>query len=485
MAQTLEISAQVNQRRTIRRAWLMLIAALAVFCMLLGSTSALLWSYYTHATIAHSSSLILRTSSEWVTVQRKGRTTFERAIAYQSLKEGDQVRIISSAGYGQAATLRLPDDSTLDMWAGASLELEQVAVSRWTNREQTFVLHQREGYVRYDLKPRSTYQQKNVRVRVGVTTITLAPGGSYSIAVSPDTRHIMLLASEAYEPVVVDVAARAGEATVQGAQETVTITAGQRVTVDAAGTPATAMPAAWQLIDDGCFNHYDEEEYNNTTITDQPALPRSHTWKVFSGPPEAGASGFFKLSQSFALSDTVTLPQQDEPCHLAWFLRTGGQTTGFTTGVRQMLGRNQLGIDISEYHSLTFSAWVRVLNQSIDLAGEQGTECPVMIRFIAKQNDPTDAEQKPVMCLYTSEDPNRTPVHAPGVSYHRLEPYQWHHVQIELRSPAWFPNARYLQSIEIYANGHDYNAHVSKVSLIGTHFDPDNQLQPVLSEIIR
>jgi hypothetical protein len=136
----------------------------------------------------------------------------------------------------------------------------------------------------------------------------------------------------------------------------------------------------------------------------------------------------------------------------------------------QMLGADGQGIDISEYRSLVFSIWVRVLHQSIELAGDKGTECPVMVRFIVKQSSPSDAEQEHVICFYSSEDPAAEPERNPAITYYRVEPGAWYPFVIDLRTEKWLPEARYIQSIAIYANGHDYTSQVTDVSLIGSHY---------------
>jgi hypothetical protein len=77
-----------------------------------------------------------------------------------------------------------------------------------------------------------------------------------------------------------------------------------------------------------------------------------------------------------------------------------------------------------------------------------------------------------VVCAFTADDPTAEPEHAPGITYYRVEPYKWFHLQIELRQAEWFPEMRYLRSISVYANGHDYDSRVTELSLVGLQTSP-------------
>ncbi|NJP04961.1 MAG: hypothetical protein HC837_04700 [Chloroflexaceae bacterium] len=464
------------QQKTVRLAWAIMLVTFSIFCGLVTASVLAFWYYQSSAMTPGGSTLIVRAPVEWITVRRANRTTFERADDQQIIEQGDRVRIASSAGYGQAATIRVLEQHTLDLWARADLVFEQVQTSTWNKRALVMVIQQNDGYVRYDLAENDQYEQMRFIVRLNNAEIELMPGGSYSIGMMPTDRRVLFVGNKVAlsTPMFGDVAVRStGQARIRRFGKEVIVGPGQRVVLDPSGQPGQPQEAVWELIRDGVFRDYSEIEYNNTTITDQAALPRARSWKVFSGfasvlPDDTSASGFFRLSPTYP---GVLLQHQcslQEPCRSAWFLRQGGQTRPFITGIRQMLGPDQTGIDISEYPSLVFSIWVHIAYQSIELAGERGTECPVMIRFLTKQHHPTDAEQERVICFYTSADPAQQPEQSPGVVYYRLSPLDWQQLQIELRAPFWLPEARYLRSIEIYANGHDYDAQVTGISLIGS-----------------
>jgi hypothetical protein len=470
------LAPDTQPQRTLRLAWTLLLLAFGIFCALLLTASYTAWSYHAQATGERTGTLIVRSPVGLVTFQREGRTIPERAQDGQTLAEGSQVYIAPSAGYGQAATIRLFDQSTLDMWADTTLLLRELRTSRWNSSHQTVVLEQRSGYVRYDLRNDQPYETTTFLVHIGEAYVELRPGGSYSIEIIDGERQLHLVNNSQRMPGRVDVAVRTGSAELHSQNHTQTILAGQRIEINPAGIPSRVQPALWELIEDGDFSAFSVEEYNNTTLSSpletQADLIRSDTWQVYSGPADAETYGYFHVSPA------CQPPQKDTDCSLAertnvaWFIRSGNPTKPFVTGVRQVLGSDNQGIDISEYRSLLFSVWVRVLYQSVELTGDEGAECPVMIRFLTKQNSPIDKEQERVVCFYTSTDPTGEPERYPGITYYHIQPYEWYQLQLDLRAEDWMPDVRYLRSVEIYANGHEYNSRVTSVSLIGSHYPP-------------
>ncbi|MCU0495554.1 MAG: hypothetical protein MUD01_28540 [Chloroflexaceae bacterium] len=459
-------------RRTNTLAWVVLLTAFLAFCGLVSWFSTSAWNYYTTAADAQSGSLLIRRGSpEWITWQPRNRTRFQNLEGdQQELREGDQIRIVSSAGYGQLATIRLFERTTLDMWAGADVRLEQLQATRWNTNEQRIVLRQLHGYVRYDVWPEQRYKNLSYRVLAGEVEVELSPGGSYSVAIGQSDRVMHLLGTADEAATVTDIAVRTGSAVVRGGGRTVTLAAGQRLVADALGVLGLPQPARWELIRDGDFDQYTTVEYNNTTIADQPTLPRARTWQIYGVPPDVAPEqrGYFATARICQPPNASLVCDARELRGTALFNRRGGQTRPFTTGAEQNLGLDNQGIDISEYRSLTFSAWVFVANQSVPLAGDQGTECPVMIRFQGKRNAPTDPEEERLVCVYTSADPAAEPVRYPTVSYFRAEANAWFGLRVNLRDEQWLPDFRYLRRIQIYANGHDYDARITSVSLVGT-----------------
>lgn len=460
-----------TQERTLRLAWAVLLGFFTIFLALLAWATYSARQFYLAATDMRDATLVARGPTEWISWQPANRSIFQGVEDQQAIGAGDSVRIVTNAGYGQIASIRLFDESQLDLWAGADVRLEALSTTRWSDLRQEVTVRQSGGYVRYDLRAGQPYRQVSFRVRIGETTLELAPGGSYSVALLPDSRQVEATPGAVVQPFTADIAVRSGSATVRSAQgSSVALGPRQRVEVDRAGVPGLAVPARWELIRDGGFSQFSEAEYNNTTQmaqSDEPALPRSNTWQVYAVPPlPLEQRGFFRLSS------ICRPPNVDNTCDpadrrtAAWFYRAGGQTSGFVTGVRQQFGGDG-GVDISEYPTLTFSLWARVIDQSLEDVGNRGSECPVMIRILARRESPSDPDQERVVCIYTDANDQPPRVQVDDIIYRKVEKAEWTAFRFNLRDEEWLKEYRYLQSIQIYANGHDYNSLVADVSLIG------------------
>lgn len=457
------------QRRTLRLAWATLASFFLFFLLLVALAGLSIYRYYVSATDTRDARLIVRGATEWIAWQPANRSVFQGVTDQQRLGENDAVRIVSSAGYGQVASVVLFDQSQLDLWAGAELRLDELRTSRWNSMAQQVTIRQTGGYVRYDIKPDQPFESVRFLVRIGLASVELAPGGSYSIDLRRPERIVRLVSPRAADALEADVAVRSGSAVVVGANgDRVELAERQRVEVDPAGLPGLAVPARWELIRDGGFSQFSEEEYNNTTRQDDPTLIRANSWLVYSGPALPDEQrGYFRLSSICRPPQISGYCDPADRRTAAWFYRAGEQTRSFTTGITQPLGSGGAGIDIAEYRSLTFSLWARVLEQALEDAGDQGVECPVMIRFIAKRESPADPEIRKVACVYVDFDGNGPRVRSNDITYFAVPPAAWQQIRIDLRADGWLPDFRYLQGIEIFAQGHDYDSRVVDVSLVG------------------
>jgi hypothetical protein len=456
-----------SQRRTLSLAWLTLLGFFLLFVLLVALATLLIVRYYRTVTTPQDATLVVRGLPEWVAWQPVGRTIFQGVADGQAIREGDTIRAAATAGYGQVASLVLPDESQVDLWAGAELAVDALRTTRWNTDTFSVVLRQHTGYARYDIAADQDYQQVSFQVGIGAATVELTPGGSYSIDLRRPVRQITLLDERA--PVTADIAVRSGSLVVLGSNgERVILGPRQRVEVDPTGIPGPPVPARWELIADGGFSQYTEQEYNNTTLEESPTILRSSTWQV-SGTPTLPDEqrGFFRLSPICRPPALNTLCPPEDRRTAAWFYRAGGQTQGFATFITQQLGPDGAGVDISEYRTLTFSLWAQVLYQSLPDVGDRGTECPVMIRITGRRESPADPDIERVVCVYTDIDDEAPRVKSDEVMYMRIDRLKWEPIRLDLRAEEWMPDFRYLRRVQIYANGHDYDARVADVSLIG------------------
>jgi ferric-dicitrate binding protein FerR (iron transport regulator) len=502
MAQeTHNLPVDVNSRMR-HLAWAVLLAAFLTFCAITLTAGYSGWRYVSEATTTQRARL-LADVPVGVAYQPRGSAEFRAVDRGGSgvLGEGDQVRIASasSAGYGKVASIELADGSSLDLRAGSQVALHTYRRARWLGRNQQIAVVQTNGYVRYNLQQDDRFDTTVFTVDPGSgVVIELAVGGSYSVNVRPPTRTLRVASADQSSVLPdqpIEVAVRgSGQATVRGAGHSVVVLPGQLVTA-VSGVPQEPVAARWELVRDNAFDRYANRAdpgqiYNNTTIDPAPPmLERSDTWQVrgqaIGGPqPKTSQGQFGVVRECLAAQSSPECPLT----YAARFLRTGNQTQPFITSIYQDLGdavvppdaspatqgvgARQLvreGIDVTEYRQLVLSADLRILNQSLDKGGQAGQECPLLLRIEYRKQSPTDNDEQ-VFCFWYKDGPNGTlaPDEPGYFQSQQVTQYEWYPFKVDLRDAEYLPEARFIRRISIEARGHDYNAQIANISLVGT-----------------
>jgi hypothetical protein len=468
----------------------MLLTFFFTFCALTAVIGYFGWQYYTNAMMPVEDTVLLA-NVNGVLYQPPDKTVAQDIVQPTArvprcedkqnlcvpIPEGWRVVAKPGIGYGSNASLKLIDGTQIDLHGyrdGAALKLKTYKVSRWTNQRQDVVIEHDTGYARYDVASGQSYKHINYTVEIGNDIkVYLSPGGSYSINVLRDLNgepHTRLVTNE---PILAEIAVRSGNVTVQSGNMLQPLRSNEKVHVALDGTISTYEKASWELIADGNFARHTNEQYNNPDGTD--------TWKLSNSVgvqnmPVAEQNGEFRVIK--------TCPPQQRFCsanqqiHYGTFRREGPQTNTFITGIEQ-----RVNADISEYKdTLLLTAWVSVLKQEPDLAGQLGSECPIMIHINYKWRGPADAPLTYKICIYTSKDdkPKDIPVKDYGVNnYYQVSRFSFEQLAIDLReverdvreenpgqpniSEAW-----YIESIRIEARGHEYLSQITDISLVGS-----------------
>lgn len=369
------------------------------------------------------------------------------------LRVGDRIKTLPSAGYGPVASLVLPDTTHVQLWAqgdGSDVVYQMYQVSRWNSRRQVVNLVHNAGYARYDVAQYQSYQVVEYSVTLpNGHTVWMSPGGSYSVNV--------LTAIEAQQRgIIYEIAVRSGSATVTDGTHKESIQPGQISEVTLAGQIVLARVASWQLLDDPTWRDIQ---------TANQSVP-STDWQIYQ---RADAPNMSRAEQNGRISvvngcsptspDLCTPEQQTS---ILRFRRDGNQMRPFAVGIKQTLNA-----DVSEYTSLRFTAWVRVLTQTVPLSGIAGSECPISFQLTYKFISPSDQQMERVFCLYAFKSDDTLVQDNGSTRYRSLPPYEWYRLDVDLREDEYLRFARYLQEIRIEAHGHDYLAEITDISLIG------------------
>jgi hypothetical protein len=451
----------------------MLLSFFLLFCLIVAGTGYSGWNYYTGATLPledlPEQSMVRVHANAGVVYQPKGKTDLitPRQLCADNpadvhdvcfpLEEGYRVRTVPEAGYGPVASIVLPDDTHVDMWAhpsGTDLVLDKYQVTRWNNHRQEVVFRQSAGYARYDVKDGQPYANVSYTIEISAgVRVVLAPGGSYSVNVPHEDPGDALILTQSHAPMLVEVATRSGHAEIQGPNQRTSIGPGLLVQVDRSGVLSAPLPARWGLLRDGDFAAHSSDEYNS----------HSDTWSVISNSPRLPnerRNGFFTVINGCRPETPDSCPRPAERTTVGQFRREGGQSDQFIIGISQALD-----VDVSEYTQLHLLSWTRVLTQTVAGAGIQGSECPIFITLVYKPTSPSDQESLHRICVYTGVE---APVKAGYIDYIKMPQFDWQRLDIDLRKISELRSVRYLQQIIIEARGHDYLAEITDISLVGT-----------------
>jgi hypothetical protein len=385
----------------------------------------------------------------------------------QQLNEGDRVQAKPEAGYGPIASIVLPDDTRIaDMYAyptGADLTVTTYQASRWTQRRQELRFAQIAGYVRYDIPDNIGQPYEEVSYTVDITggvALELTLGGSYSVDVPHYDANHPPIGAPSGKPILAEVAVRAGSAEVRVPAGNIIVRPGQKVQIDIDKVASEALPARWQLIRSGAFP-CDKVQNNRCGAWERTSVQTDPTVPI----PEGNRSAVFTVYQT-CRPEWPLFCTEDQTMKAAQFYREGNQQKSFGIGVHQ-----NLDLDISEYPSLRLTMWARVIKQTIPGAGIANIECPVTIVLSYKRESPSDNPEFRTICVYQRDESDEAAqpsgqLDGPYV-YQAVPPSNWYRITYDLRAEL-LPDARYLDDINIYANGHDYISEVAEVSLIAT-----------------
>ena len=470
------------QRNYHQLAWTILLGAFMLFVLLATFTCYGLMQLRTLAAGQPEQPATLSTFTRGVDIYRQGYVQPEQPTPPQTtLYEGDSVVVSPNLPPGVAATIQLFDGSTIDLWPGTELMLEQVQTTRFSTHDRQVGLDLKSGLVQLKLAPVSWRGYDNVQytLRVkrsghGLEQATLEPEGIYRVRIlQPDAPTTSASENQRLiDTLETEYVALRGSIALGFGSEQAHVEAGQKVrAVDEHLTEP--LPARWQFIRDGSFSQYTQAEYNNTSIVTTTAIrDQSTTWFVsgeFYGP-NAIADGFFSIVSGCLERDKGIDPGNcvNPVSHVAQFRRSPPpqHTTSFKTVITQTVD-----VDSTPYEKLLLEFDGRIVEQTINRAGIIGEECAlgIEVRYINIDNNPGSH----TFCFYARDEdstdaqgqPSGTISNKPYITSIKLDMGRWEHQKINVLKT--IPHMRKLTSIAIYGNGHDYQSEVTNIQLLG------------------
>ena len=391
-----------------RLAWLVLLSAFTVNCLLVVGVPLTIRWYLINATVSHEA--ILEVITGTVLIWEPGGTTPIGVTSSTTVPEGSRIRTDSSA----RAFLTFFDNST----ATLSFDTEARLV---TMRSPRFGLSSMSQALHLDV----THGQANIGVALPVdgplefqaTSAHMNAAlkeGSYSLKVTTDSSRIIV---------------HLGTAQVTAQGETVELKQRERTTVREGQRPEQPIPAAQNLLVNGSF------------IEDL-----SVGWQAYN---EQGGDGG-------DVDGEITVEQlSNTESRTVRFFREGSGGNHCETVIRQDMNEeiSDLATSISLYLK------VRLLNQSLSGGGYLSSEYPLMIRL--EYEDIYGSQGHWTHGFYYHNQQNNPTMYGERIPYNT-----WFDYASGNTLEAIYPRPARLKSLLIYASGWDYESMITDVSLV-------------------
>jgi len=389
-------------------AWLVLLSAFGIFCLLAVSVPLSIRWYLINATASREANLEVIAGT--VLLWEPGASTPIGVTDSTSVHEGSIIRTDSSS----RAFLTFFDNSTATLSFDTEARLAAM-------RSPRFGLSSKPDSLLLDI----TRGQVNVGVALPVNgplefqatsphMTALLKEGSYSLKVTDDSSRIIVHLGTA-------------QVTAQGSM--VSLEQRERTTVRRGETPEEPIAAAQNLVVNGSY----EEDL-------------SVGWQVYN---EQGGDG----GEVDGEVSTVELPGTNS--RAVRFLRTGSEGNHCETVIRQDL--NEEISDLATSTSLYLK--VRLVNQSLSGGGYLSSEYPLMIRLEYEDVYGSEAHWTHGF-YYQNEDGN------PTMSGEQISHNIWFDYGSGNLLETIYPRPARVNSLLIYASGWDYESMVSDVSFV-------------------
>ena len=391
-----------------RMAWLVLLSAFGIFCVLAVSIPLTIRWYLLNATVGHEA--IVEPIMGTVLVWEPGANAPIGVTSSTAVPEGSRIRTDSSS----RAFVTFFDNSTATVSFDTDTRLVAMRSPRFGFSTKLDSLH-------LDI----THGQVNIGVALPVNRpldfratsphmTALLNEGSYSLKVTDDSSRTIV---------------HLGTAQVTAQGKTVALTQRERTTVRDGQEPAEPVAAAQNLLVNGGF----EEEL-------------SIGWQAYNEQGGDGGNIDGEIS-------VLELPGTTS--RALRFFRTGSGGNHCETVIRQDL--NEEISDLATSTSLYLR--VRLLNQSLSGGGYLSSEYPLMIRL--EYEDVYGSEGHWTHGFYYQNQDNNPTMYGQRITYRTWFDYASGNIL-----EAIYPRPARLKSLLIYASGWDYESMVTDISLV-------------------
>ena len=396
-----------------RKAWVVLIAGLIVFCTTLVSVPLMVRAHVIHATNAETT-VLEEPINGVVRVRHPGA---QNMIAVMQRVDAVPEGAVIATDEHSRAFLRLFDDSTLMLYNDTEIELTRVRSRR------------------YERSPKQNeIQVRILRGRVGIAVASPLKDTAY---IGVQTPHAFIMLKEGsykaeVEPVQTQLYVRTirpGEATVIAGDDQLSFSSGRCRIVEGLGIEGR-LPPEQNLI----LNH----DFGS---------PLGLGWQLQFQQRDDEADPFGEVEIAF----------HDDKSLLS-FTRHGARTHG-ETSVIQYVDK-----DVRDVESLTMSFEVMVEEQSLRGGGYESTEFPVMVELQYKDAQGNSRSQ---YWGFYYLDPGTGPTWRRLVNANKVVQGEWYLFESgNLMRTLGDNRPAHIDAVRIYASGWSWDSAITNVSLL-------------------
>jgi hypothetical protein len=424
--------------QTVRRAWLALSAAFVVFGAALTSLGA--GAYIYHRSAMQQREATLQTTGEAL-LQPKNETRFKQVRAGEPVREGDRIK----AQNGVQARLVFFDGAELQLAEGALVLVDELQSSRFVNDEKRIRLVQEQGWSRLVAAPASDFKLGRYSMQMEGLEVEARSQPGRGAELSFELRPAAEAPSEPGQvaPQEARVAVYRGEAQARAGSDSVTLVQGQATTFVRGGhvTPPAAMPN--DFIRNGSFQ--------DLVTRDRERDLWPQWWRE---TRDQGGDG----GERWGSAEVTRLDIDGRAGPMIRIERRLNATDNAVHGIQQ-----QLDLPLSHFRELRLRVTFQVIYHSLSGGGVEDSEYPIIIKVTYR-----DRQNRSIAWyrgFYThNESGFRTP-NGELVEQGQWIPFSKDLLKLNLKPND--PEPVFLETLDIYASGHDFEAVIASVSIEG------------------
>jgi hypothetical protein len=431
-------SLAVRTTHTVRRAWLVLFSSFLIFVVALTSLGAAAYIYGKSATQPREARL---QAEDGLLLQPKHETRFRQVRGDEPVREGDSIKTQS----GMQARVSFFDGVILTLAEETLVQVAELRSSRFVTSEQRLRLVQSQGWSRLTILPTTDHDVGRYTIQLDSLQIEAEGRPGTLLDLGFELRPAVWRPGDTATtgPFEARVSVYAGAASARAAGDEVQLVAGQTTTAVRGSRPTPPAGLRRNYVRNGDF--FDQAPL-------EPAWLRQ--WHI---TRDQGRDGGNKHGE--VRLDVRELDGRPVPVVRLW--RRLNTDDNAVVGIQQ-----PLNLPLSHLSSLRLRFDLQVIYHSLSGGGWANSEYPVIVKITYR-----DRKNRPANWyrgFFTHNEERRPTPNGTKVPQGEWVTFEQDLLRLtDLDGKLVDPEPVVLETLDIYAGGHDFEALISNVSIEG------------------